>query len=222
MNRAPELAELAALLAEPARARMLTALMGGLALTATELALEGEIAPSTASAHLAKLAEGEVVVVERHGRHRYFRLASSAVATVIEELTSVAATRRLQRRPRPIDPALRSARVCYDHLAGERAVWLLERLRQRGDVGADGCTPTASGAALFERWGLDVIALARQRRTLGRLCLDWSERRHHLGGALGAALLSRIFELGWAHREAGGRTVAFSARGDRCLRELLS
>jgi DNA-binding transcriptional ArsR family regulator len=222
MCRQPDLAGLAALIADTARARMLTALMGGIALTATELALEAEVAPSTASGHLAKLTAGEILEVEKRGRHRYYRLAGAEVAAMLEELTSAASGRRLRRLPGPADPALRAARVCYDHLAGERGVWLLARLRERHLLGGpDGCLPTPAGTELLARFGLDLAALARSRRTFSRTCLDWSERRHHLGGALGAAILARIFDLGWARRELDGRAVAFSARGERSLRELL-
>lgn len=212
-----DLADLAALLAEPARARMLTALMAGIALTATELALAAEVAPSTASAHLARLTEGGLLEIERQGRHRYYRIARLEIAELIEALGAVAPIRR--PRAGPADPALRAARVCYDHLAGERAVWILDRLREHALLaGRDGCEVTARGEALFARLGIDLEALARQRRSFSRLCLDWSERRHHLGGALGAALLARIFALGWARRDPDGRAVRFTPTGERALR----
>lgn len=201
--------------------RMLQALMGGAALTAGELAAEAEIAASTASAHLTRLTAGEVLAVERQGRHRYYRLSGPEVATMLEELAGVAALQR-RRRTGPADPALRRARVCYDHLAGERGVWLLDRLRAGGALGGpDGCAPTPQGEAFFGRLGIDLAALRRSRRTFARTCLDWSERRHHLGGALGAALLDRIFALGWASRQPDGRAVLFSARGERALAALL-
>ena len=217
-----DLAALGALIGDPARARMLTALMSGMALTATELALEAGVAASTASAHLAKLSDAQIVAVEKQGRHRYFRLFDADIASMLEELHAVA-TRNAPLRARigPADPALRIARVCYDHLAGERGVWLLEQLHRRKILdGRDGMSVSRSGEAFLARFGVDVETLAHARRPLCRLCLDWSERRHHLGGALGAAILSRIFALRWAKRETGGRAVVFTANGERGLREM--
>lgn len=208
-----DLAELATLIADPARARMLGALMGGTALTATELAIEAGIAPSTASTHLARLTDGEILAIERQGRHRYFRLFDDEVASLLEDLTEVASRRGPRRRIGPADPALRFARVCYDHLAGERGVQLYEQLRDRRLL---------ESRPFFARFGIDLDALAQSRRALTRTCLDWSERRHHLGGALGAAILERIFALRWAKREHEGRAVIFSANGARAFQELLS
>lgn len=221
MAEAIDLAALAALIGDPARARMLTALMSGVALTATELAAEADVATSTASEHLARLCSAEVLSVEKQGRHRYFRLHDSGIAEMLEQLTGIAAQSAPRRRTGPADPALRAARVCYDHLAGERGVWLLEKLRaSRILIGRDGLTVSSEGEAFFGRFGIDLESLARSRRTICRPCLDWSERRTHLGGALGAALLDRILTLRWARREKGSRALAFSAEGDRALRQL--
>lgn len=197
---------------------MLGALMGGMALTATELALEAGIAPSTASEHLAKLTDGRVLRLERQGRHRYFRLFDAEIAGALEGLMVLSANRGPRRRPGPADADLRAARVCYDHLAGARGVWLLEQLCRRGLLaGAEGDGLTAEGAALFGRLGLDLATLARARRPLCRRCLDWSERRHHLGGELGAALLERLFALGWARRKMASRAILFTEAGERSL-----
>lgn len=215
-----DLAGVASLIADPARARILLALMGGTALTATELALEAGIAPSTASSHLAKLTAGEILAIEKQGRHRYFRLFDAEVASMLEELTEVALRRGPRRRIGPADPTLRVARVCYDHLAGERGVWLLEQLRGRKIL--KDCNVSRDGETFFERFGIDLDALAKSRRSFSRTCLDWSERKHHLGGALGAAILERIFALRWARREPDGRGVIFSANGERALRALLT
>ncbi|HUR79663.1 MAG TPA: helix-turn-helix transcriptional regulator [Thermoanaerobaculia bacterium] len=222
MRREPDLAALAALIGDPARARILMALMSGVALTATELAIEANVAPSTASSHLGKLTDAHIVELEKQGRHRYFRLADADIAEVLEELTGLAAQLPGTRRG-PADPALRAARVCYDHLAGERGVWLLDTLRSRNVLtGRDGSTVSSHGEAFFTRFGIDLDTLAKSRRTLCRLCLDWSERRHHLGGALGAAILDRMFALKWARRELDSRAVVFSRELDQALVDLLN
>ncbi|HXH38765.1 MAG TPA: winged helix-turn-helix domain-containing protein [Thermoanaerobaculia bacterium] len=221
MNNELDLAGVAALIGDPARARMLTAVMSGTALTATELALEAGVAASTASAHLAKLAEANILAIEKQGRHRYFRIFDAEIAAMLEGLMEIAARRGPRRRTGPADPALRLARVCYDHLAGERGVWMLEQLRERKLLGGrDGCNVSSDGETFFARFGIDVEMLASSRRTLCRPCLDWSERRHHLGGALGAAILSRIFALRWARRELDSRAVVFSGSGERSMRQL--
>jgi DNA-binding transcriptional ArsR family regulator len=218
--QADDIAGVASLIGDPARARMLASLMSGRALTATELALEAGVAPSTASAHLAKLTATRVLAIESQGRHRYFRLFDAGVADMLENLASIAATHVSGRRTGPADPALREARVCYDHLAGERGVWLLDELRARNALaGRDGLAITPHGESLLARIGVDVTTLACSRRPLCRACLDWSERRHHLGGALGAAILGRVLSLGWARRAAQGRTVTFSSSGVRSMRQ---
>ncbi len=215
---APDLAGLAALIGDPARARMLTAVMSGTALTATELALEAGVAASTASAHLARLTEGQILAIEKQGRHRYFRLYDAEIAEMLEELMGIASRHGPRRRTGPADPALRVARVCYDHLAGERGVWLMDQLRARRLT--DGFQVSRDAESFFTPFGIDVAALAKMRRPLCRPCLDWSERRHHLGGALGAAILGRIFALRWARRELDSRAVTFSAGGEKALRRL--
>ena len=221
MRDASDIAALASLLAEPARARMLTALMSGIALTATELSLEADIAPSTASAHLAKLTDAKILSIEKQGRHRYFRLVDEEIAEMLESLMSVATRKTLTRRVGPTDPALRSARVCYDHLAGERGVWLLDALRTRQLLrGRDAYEVTPSGDEFFRKFGIDTAELLGNRRPLCRSCLDWSERRHHLGGSLGAAILQRIFTLKWGRRDLDSRAVIFTPRGEAELRRV--
>ncbi len=222
MRQHSDFSQLGALIADPARARMLSALLQGEALTATELALEAGVSPSTASSHLTRLVSGGVIAVERQGRHRYFRLFDHEIATLLEQL-HVIASRGSSMRRGPSDPALRIARVCYDHLAGERGVWLLDRLRAAKFLtGRDGCALSAEGEAFFIRMGIDVEELSNARRTFARTCLDWSERRHHLGGALGAAILDRIFALRWARRDRMSRAISFSPHGERALRQLFT
>jgi DNA-binding transcriptional ArsR family regulator len=223
MDDNPDIARIAALVGGPARARMLTALMEGRALTATELALEGEVMPSTASSHLEKLTQAGLLTVARQGRHRYFRIAGREVAAALEGLMAISPAsggRRAHFGPR--DEGLRRARVCYDHLAGVAAVRLLDRLRDRHwvNVHDDAIVMTANGDMWFERLGVDVEGLRTTRRPLLRSCLDWSERQFHLGGSLGAALLDRLVVFGFARREAGSRAVAFSPRGEVFLENL--
>jgi DNA-binding transcriptional ArsR family regulator len=219
VSDAPDLAGLAALIGDPARARMLTAVMSGKALTATELAMEAGVAASTASTHLARLTAGQILAIEKQGRHRYFRLFDAEVAEMLEGLMEIASRRGPRRRTGPADPSLRTARVCYDHLAGERGVWILDQLRDRKLI--DDFTLAPNAAPFFTRFGIDVASLSKSRRPLCRPCLDWSERRHHLGGALGAAILDRIFALRWARRELDSRAVVFSANGERSLRRVV-
>ena len=219
MRPALDLAGVAALIGDPARARMLTALMGGKALTATELSLEARVTASTASSHLAKLTAARIVAIEKQGRHRYFRLFDADIASALEELACVA------RQPRtgPADPAMRVARVCYDHLAGERGVWMLQQLRSRKILdGRDGSSVSRDGESFFARFAIDLDALAESRRPLTRVCLDWSERRHHLGGALGAAILDRIFALRWAKRDLDSRALHFTPKGEQAFRAMFS
>ena len=207
----------AALLGDPARANMLTALVAGTALTAGELAREAGVTAQTASSHLAKLQAGCLVTVRRQGRHGYFTLADPDVAAVLEGLMSLAIrTGRQRTRPGPSDPALRRSRVCYDHLAGELGVALYDSLVAQGLLHEEDArlTLTADGKRFFEDFGVDLGRLHSSRRPLCKSCLDWSARRSHLAGALGAAVLDRLFALGWASRVKGTRLVKFSAGGD--------
>jgi DNA-binding transcriptional ArsR family regulator len=224
MRDGPHIARIAALIGDPARAEILTALMGGQALTATELAGVAAVTKQTASAHLAKLLDARLVALEAQGRHRYYRLADDDVARLLESLMGVAyRAGALRLRSSPREPALRNARVCYDHLAGEQGVQLLEGLARRRYVAAaperGDLALTPAGAEFFRGFGVDVEALSAGRRPLCRHCLDWSVRRHHLGGALGAALLQRVFALGWARRASASRAVNFTPAGEAALRE---
>lgn len=213
-----DLASIAALVGDPARARMLTALMSGIALTATELALEADVAPSTASEHLAKLTSARLLSTEKQGRHRYFRLADDDVGEMLEGLMTVATRHAPQQRVGPADEAMRHARVCYDHLAGTMGVALFDALKSRGIVrGRDAIDVTTSGERFLADFGVDLDALTHARRPLTRLCLDWSERRHHLAGSLGAAILQRVFANRWARRELDARTVLFTPAGKRAF-----
>jgi len=214
MKEGPSIAGIAALIGDPARANMLTALMDGRALTVSELAEAAGIGLPTASGHLARLDHAGLVTARKQGRHRYFQVSGPDVAEVIENLMGLAERTGATRvRTGPRDAALRVARVCYDHLAGERGVALMQHLQER-DVITTGETPevTAEGSAFLARIGIDIGALGGARRPLCRLCLDWSERKSHLGGALGAAILDHIVAAGWAER-GEGRVIRFHPRG---------
>lgn len=225
MHAGPDISIIAALIGNPASANMLMALLAGPALTATELAQEASLTLSTVSGHLAKLERAGLVAIERQGRHRYFRLADPDVAIALEGLMPVAARAGHMRvRTGPRDPELRRARSCYDHLAGDLAVRMFDRfmsrrlLTRRGDA----LQLTRAGQRFFVKSGIDITALGGGRRPLCRPCLDWSERRSHLGGALGAAVFNHILARDWAAREARTRIVRFSAAGEQNMRAWFS
>jgi DNA-binding transcriptional ArsR family regulator len=225
MKEGPNIAAIGALVGDPARANILTALMHGQALTAMELALECGLTPPTVSSHLAKLQAGGLLRQHKQGRHRYFSLSGSDVGGVLESMMHLAASRGHMRvRVGPKDQGLREARVCYDHLAGDSGVSLLDALMRKGFIRErqDEMALTRAGRAFVAEFGIDVAGLERQRRPLCKACLDWSVRRNHLGGSLGAALMERIFALGWAKREAGTRLVRFSRKGEPAFLKLLS
>jgi DNA-binding transcriptional ArsR family regulator len=221
MKAGPDIAMVASLVGDPARSNMLTALMTGRALTASELAHQAGVTPQTASSHLAKLEAGGLIEQEKQGRHRYYRLTGPDVAAVLEGLEGLAARAgHLRVRIGPKDPALRRARVCYDHLAGDLGVQMLDSmkkqrlLRQR----KQDIELTSEGERfLSESLQISTEALAHPRRPLCKSCLDWSERRHHLAGTLGAAILNRFTELKWAARDAapGSRVVNFTRNGEK-------
>lgn len=221
----PNLAIIGQLLGDPARLAMLQALMSGRALTATELAGVARIAASSASAHLARLVDAGLLIVQRQGRHRYHRLAGSDVADLLERLMSLAdrldATHLVTG---PADPALRRARVCYDHLAGDVAVRFFEAAAEHGwfesQTLPDETTTVAAtplGLDGLSRLGVDVAVPRDTRRPTCRACMDWSERRHHLAGTFGARLLDLCLSRGWARRTADSRAIVFRAQGERAL-----
>jgi len=211
----------ASLVGDPARANMLTALMTGRALTASELAQEAGITPQTASSHLSKLEAGGLVEPEKQGRHRYYRLSDPDVAGVLEALEGLAARAgHLRVRTGPKDPALRHARICYDHLAGDLGVHMLESMKSQKLVRQKkhDIELTAEGAKFLEKnLQISEAALTHPRRPVCKACLDWSERRHHLAGTLGAAMMARFAELKWAARDTtpGSRVVNFTRAGEK-------
>jgi DNA-binding transcriptional ArsR family regulator len=224
MKDGPHIARIAALIGDPARAEVLTVLMTDRALTATELAAIAGVTKQTMSAHLSKLLGASLIAVDQQGRNRYFRLADQDVGEVLESLMGVAfRTGAVRLLSSPREPALRKARVCYDHLAGELAVLAYESLLRNHllQMSRQGLRPSDAGIEWFRRAGVDTDAASRQRRIFCRPCMDWSERRYHLAGSLGAALLARVCEFGWAKRDRTSRVVRFTPRGERLFRELV-
>lgn len=216
MKEGPDIARIAALMGDPARANMLTALMGGKALTATELAAEANITPQTASAHLGKMTEAIILRQRKQGRHRYYAISDENVADVIAGLMGLAEKAGLTRtRTGPKDQALRTARSCYNHLAGDMGVQLFDALSRRGYLGKTtaGIELTEIGRTFFEGFGVDLQALERKPSPLCRECLDWSARRSHLSGNLGRAMLDQFIKLDWASRDATSRVIIFSEEG---------
>jgi DNA-binding transcriptional ArsR family regulator len=220
MRAEPDVASVAALIANPARAAILHVLMDERSHAAGELARAASVSPSTASSHLSALAGGALVVAEPSGRHRAYRLAGPAVAEAIEALSVLAPQR--SSRP-PADGALRAARTCYDHLAGELGVGVTQAFVRRRILRPDGMDfeLTRSGEQRLAGLGVDVDGAREQRRAFARACLDWTERQPHLAGALGAAVLRRFLELDWLRRSRTGRAVRLTAAGGDGLRETL-
>jgi DNA-binding transcriptional ArsR family regulator len=221
-------AEVASLAGDPARVAMLHALLDGRALTASELACVAGITPQTSSGHLARMVSAGLVAMQKQGRHRYHRLASQAVAQMLEASMLVASdikpSRQLSVGPR--DAALRVARTCYDHLAGHLGVALADALVRAGhaELTADAGIITGAGIAFFHDIGIEVDRLMdgkprRSKRVLCRPCLDWSERRPHLAGALGTAICRYSLEKGWILRVDGTRAVSITPKGERVFRE---
>ena len=239
MNGDANIAAIASALADPGRCRVLAALGDGRALPASMLAAEAGVAPSTASEHLARLVGAGLLSVERHGRHRYFRLAGPQVADLLEALAQVAPpapVRSLREGTRA--QALRFARTCYDHLAGRAGVALMDSLLDREFLEPDhleeGLAPgdrlsapgrairfgvTEKGATFLRDFGVDLDALP-PRRPAVRYCIDWSEQRPHLAGAVGAAVTNRLFDLGWIRRAERSRAVHLADLGRKGFLEV--
>jgi DNA-binding transcriptional ArsR family regulator len=224
MRDGPNITNIAAMIGDHARAEVLSNLMSGMALTATELADAAGVTRQTISAHLAKLQDAGLLSVEAQGRHRYFRIADAEVAQLLESLMGLTfGLGAVRVRASPREPALRKARVCYDHLAGELGVLVYDGLLSHGAfaLGADGIDLTDAGHDKVRALGIDVDRLPASRRPFCRTCLDWSERRHHLAGRLGTLLLDRFQQLGWARRVPDSRVLAFTPDGEAALRAWL-
>jgi DNA-binding transcriptional ArsR family regulator len=215
MDVEPDISRISRTIGEPTRIRMLTLLMEGRALTAKELAYGSGVEPATATAHLQRLLADALVVSLNQGRHKYFRLASTQVADCVEALMAVALPAK--RTPPEREDPIRVARFCYDHLAGRIGTQITDALVQMKLIALNGedFVVSKKGARLFAKLGLDLAAVAASRRKFAHVCLDWSERRHHLGGALGAALANHFIHAGWIKRKTGTRAVVVTAIGQQ-------
>ncbi|MBS0984416.1 helix-turn-helix transcriptional regulator [Gluconobacter cerinus] len=223
MKDGPDIARIAALIGDPARSNILTALMSGKALTATELASEAGISAPTVSGHVRKLMDGGLIVGCNQGRHRYFQLAGSNVANLLEVIMGFAASQgHLRTRPGPRDPALRAARICYRHLAGEAGVRMYESLLARAFLilDEDALSLTPQGESFLLSLGVDLTALSKKHPPQCRNCLDWSERRYHLGGPLSRRLMDFIFQKGWATQLPHSRTIQFTQTGQKAFEKM--
>jgi DNA-binding transcriptional ArsR family regulator len=224
MHDGPNIARVAAVIGERGRAQVLGALMDGRALTATELADAVGVTRSTMSSHLSRLQHARLIAAESQGRHRYFRIANAAVAELLEGMMGLAQLTTPAQVFGPRDPELRKARLCYDHLAGELGVLIYDGLEHRGAFvhASDGLSMNDAGWSILSRLGLSADRIPRTRRPLCRACVDWSERRHHLAGALGAALADRLMELRWARRLPHSRALHVTPRGENTIREIFT
>jgi DNA-binding transcriptional ArsR family regulator len=217
MTEVLDMAAVAALVGDPARANILCALLDGRALTAGELAYAAHVSPQTASGHLAKLALARLLSSTQQGRHRYFRLAGPHVAAMLEGIMAVAAIAPPRCRPIRVEERLRMARMCYDHIAGRLGVGLADALqaRDRVEFTDEGGALTPAGERFLQDIGIDLAEVRQGRRVFCRPCIDWSERRPHLAGAVGAALARRLLDLGWIERRRDSRALLVTPQGRR-------
>ncbi|ASK60776.1 transcriptional regulator [Virgibacillus phasianinus] len=223
MNANPNVAEIAAILGEPSRALILTSLMDGRFHTASELAYMAGIKQQTASFHLAKLTDAHLITKEKHGRHRYYQLVDGDVAQVVESFLSIARPPEIRSLKQSAQmKSLKSGRTCYDHLAGELGVKLTQHMLQEGIIEKTEkeFMVTAKGELFFEEFGLDIATLRQKRRSFSRTCLDWSERQHHLAGALGQAITAKFFDLNWIERHSSSRAVKLTKEGETGLKNV--
>ena len=210
----PNIAYIGHLIGDTARSRMLTTLMSGKALTATELSVVADITPQTASSHLTKLVEGELLTVRKQGRHKYFQLRNKQAAELIEQLLSITASVSSSVATGPNNERLRKSRICYDHLAGELAVELFDSLSSKGWIVEldQQVKLTDKGKEKFNHLGIDFTSF-NNRRPMCKACLDWSERRSHLAGNLGAWVLQDALQRGWAKQDLDSRAIQFTSQG---------
>lgn len=222
MNTKYPLASTAALIADPARAAMLTALLHGGPLPAGELARIGGVSAQSASMHLAQLVDGGLLRVAQQGRHRYYSMARPEVAHAIESLGVISTVEKY--KPSGADRAICYARTCYDHLAGELSIQLADALQDKGFLvrgGERDFELTHAGEAFLREWKIDAAKLREQRRSFARRCRDWTERQDHIGGALGAAICTKLLDSRWIARDRSSRAVHVSVDGRTQLSKFL-
>ena len=215
-----QIAHISSLIGDPVRSRILWLLLDGRAYTATELAASADTSPQNISMHLGKLVQAELLAVESQGRHRYYRFARQEVAYAIEALANlVPGAHRPDVTPHEADSAIKYCRTCYDHLAGKMGVLITEHLQKEKilRLSDQAYTLLPRAAAFFEGFGIDPAALQQQRRSFARPCLDWSERKYHLSGSLGAALLGYMLEQDWMRRTQHSRVIVVTAKGRKAL-----
>lgn len=223
MDSEQEFAEIAALIGEPARATMLWNLMDGRAYTAGELALVSNISPQSASNHLNKLLDADLLRMEKQGKHRYYRFARTEVAYAIEAISNLLPGNKKIRQEKVVNNGdIQYARTCYDHLAGKIAVDLTQSLLKQKvlTLEEDEFDITSKGVAWFNTMEIDVAELKKGKRPLSKVCLDWTERKNHLAGALGAALLDQMQAFNWIRKKTNSRIVILTAKGERELGKL--
>ena len=229
MSNITSITEIASLLGDPARAAMMHALMDGRALTATELSRVAGITPQTASGHLMQMTRAGLLAMERQGRHRYHQLASRHVAELLENLMQVATRADIAQARHPMtgpkDPDMRMARTCYDHIAGRLGVSIADAMTRQGfvELAEDAGVVTDAGARFLDKMGIGfdpAPGTGEKTRLVCRPCLDWSERRPHLAGRLGAALCRHCIANGWVRKRAASRVLDITPAGDQALRKL--
>ena len=213
MDVISQTASAAKLIGDPTRAQMLIDLLAGRAMTASELAYSVNVSPQTASSHLSQMLEGKLLALEKQGRHRYYRLASAEVGTALEALMALS-PRQEKSNAQPLEP-IHLARSCYDHVAGRVGVILADAFQEKDwlQVNEKDYAVTPKGEKAFEAFGLDLPSLRKQRRHFARQCLDWTERRHHVAGALGAALMTNLLERKWLKKDKSARVLHVTRAG---------
>jgi len=221
----PDMTTVATIIGEPARAKMLWSLLDGRAYTATELALFADVSPQTGSMHLSKLVGAEFLTVERQGRHKYYRFANDDVAYAIEAIANLAKSSKTQGNPaQPVVPPIKYCRTCYDHLAGKIGVALTQSLISMAAIeySNNQFVVNTAGDLFFQGLGIDMQALKAKKRMLSRPCLDWSERKLHLAGSLGSALLDHFIGNDWIRRTKNSRAMVITSKGSRMLYDIFN
>ena len=219
MSSAFEIVSVASLIGEPTRASMLMALMGGKSLTAIELAMEADITPQTASSHLSKLQAADLISVRKQGRHKYFCLKDRSVAELLEKLSIISTRPGKRVSTGPKNPELAKARVCYDHMAGDIGVALFDGLLEKRLIKLqdESVALLPAGKFFFKNIGIELYPAKKTRRPMCRACLDWSVRRYHLAGFLGARILDFVLMKKWASKDPDSRALRFTARGQKAF-----